>query len=320
MTGDRELLWVFGSILGLLLVATLVGLWLRRRADSLASRTFAEHILVRTRAWWMMCLVFAVAVVAGQITTIILFALLSFLALREFVTVASTSRADHRALFWLFFVVVPVQYALAYVGWYGMFAIFIPVYVFLFVAVRITLAGDCTRFLERVATVQWGLMVCVYCVSHVPAILKLNLPGFEGKSARLLMFLVVTVELCDVLQFIWGKLIGGPKIVPSVSPNKTWSGFLGGVLSASAVGLGLWWITPFTPLQALAIALAISVMGFLGDVTLSAVKRSAHLKDYGQLLPGHGGILDRIDSLCFAAPVFFHVTRYCFSGNPPAGF
>ncbi len=320
MIPERDILIVFTSILALLIVATAAGLWMRRRADALPAKQFAEHIIARTRAWWWMCAIFAIAVIVGDTTTIVLFGIISLLALREFVTVASPARADHRALFWIFFIAAPIQYALIYIGWYGLFAIFLPVYGFMLVAVRIALAGDCKRFLARAATVQWGLMVCVYCVSHVPAILKLNLKNFSQQGPKLLMFFILIVELNDVLQFVWGKSIGRRKIVPSVSPSKTWGGFLGGTLSASLVGLGLWWITPFSPLQAWAIALMIGVMGFLGDVTLSAVKRDANLKDYGSLLPGHGGILDRIDSLCFAVPVFFHITRYFFSATPWAGF
>ncbi len=317
---DRELQIVFGSILGLLLIATAAGWIMRRRAVTPSAQQFADQILARTKAWWIMCVVFVAAVVGGSVTTVVLFGLVSFLALREFVAVASPARADHRALFWLFFLAVPIQYYLVYIGWYGLFAIFVPVYAFQLTAIRITIAQDCERYLERVAKILWGLMICVYCVSYVPAILQLNLKGFAGQNVRLLMYFVVVVECCDVLQFVCGKLLGRRKILPGVSPNKTWEGFIGGVLLAALLGTALSWMTPFSPLQAFAIAAVIGVMGFFGDVTLSAVKRDADLKDYGQLLPGHGGILDRIDSLCFAAPVFFHLTRFYFSGQPLVGF
>jgi phosphatidate cytidylyltransferase len=199
------------------------------------------------------------------------------------------------------------------IDWYGLFSILIPVYAFLFVPIRSALAGDTERFLERTAKIQWGLMVCVYCVSHAPALLMLDLPGFEGRGARLLLFLIVVVQISDVLQYVWGKLLGRHKIAPVVSPSKTWEGFVGGALSATAIGAGLWWLTPYSPRQAALMALLVVLLGFAGGLTMSAIKRDRGIKDYGALIEGHGGILDRIDSLCFAAPVLFHVTRYFWS-------
>jgi phosphatidate cytidylyltransferase len=197
------------------------------------------------------------------------------------------------------------------VEWYGFFAVLIPVYVFLLVPTSLVVVGETQRFLERTATIQWGLMVCVYCLSHAPALLLLDV-DFEGPNALLLFFLVVVVQLSDVFQYIWGKLAGRRKIAPRVSPNKTWEGFVGGVLSATAVGAALWWATPFAPLAAAGMALAICLAGFAGGLTMAAIKRDRGVKDYGTLLPGHGGVLDRIDSLTFAAPLFFHLTRFFY--------
>jgi phosphatidate cytidylyltransferase len=156
-------------------------------------------------------------------------------------------------------------------------------------------------------------MVCVYFVSHVPALLMLDIPGFKGANGRLLLFFVLVVQLSDVLQYVWGKLLGRHKIAPVLSPSKTWEGFIGGVLSASAVGAALWWATPFRPWQAAALSLVITLMGFLGGLVMSAIKRDRGVKDYGSLIEGHGGVMDRIDSICFAAPAFFHLVRYYFT-------
>ncbi len=186
-------------------------------------------------------------------------------------------------------------------------------YVSIFLAVRIVLAGDTERFLERVATMQWGLLVCVYFVSYVPALLTLQIPSFEHQDARLVFFLVAVVQLSDVLQYVWGKSLGRHHIAPAISPNKTWEGFVGGVLSATAIGTAISWATPFSPLQAALMAFVITLMGFSGGLIMSAIKRDRRVKDFGALIEGHGGILDRIDSLCFAAPVFFHLTRYFFA-------
>ena len=248
----------------------------------------------------------------GRVGSIVLFALISFLALREFITLTPTNRADHSALVWSFFVVTPVQYFLVGIEWYGFFSIMIPVYAFLLLATRVVLAGDTERFLERTASINWGLMACVYCVSYAPALLLLDVEGYDAGSGKLLLFLVLVVQASDVLQYIWGKLFGRRPIAPSVSPNKTWEGFAGGVACAVLLGTGLWWATPFNPWQAAAMALLIALMGFAGGLVMSAVKRDRGVKDYGAVIPGHGGVLDRIDSLLFAAPIFFHVTRFFF--------
>jgi len=267
----------------------------------------------RVKAWWIMVAVFGVALIIGDVGSAVLFALVSFFALREFVTLTPTRAGDHRTLFWAFFVVIPLQYLLVWMQWYGLFAILIPVYAFVLLPIRSAAAGDCERFLERSAKIQWGLMVCVYFVSHVPALLMLSIPGYEGQNAKLLLFLVLVVQLSDVLQYVWGKLLGRRKIAPTLSPNKTLEGFIGGVLSATVVGAALWWATPFTPWQAALFALLITLMGFFGGLVMSAIKRDRGVKDYGTLIEGHGGMVDRIDSLCFAAPVFFHLVRFFFT-------
>jgi phosphatidate cytidylyltransferase len=211
----------------------------------------------------------------------------------------------------VFFIVTPLHYYYLGTSWYGMFVIFIPVYAFLVLPVRSALAGDCERFLERTSKIQWGLMVCVYCISHAPAILMLlKIPGFEGQNAKLLFWFVTVVELSDVMQYVWGKLCGRRKIAPTVSPGKTWEGFLGGGATTVAIGASLWWATPFSPLQAAGMAVIVVLMGFAGGLVMSAIKRDRGVKDWGGAIAGHGGFMDRLDSLSFAAPVFFHVTRY----------
>jgi phosphatidate cytidylyltransferase len=310
---DQQTLWVVGGVLALLVVSSLIGWILSRRVATDAGRATVENLNARIRAWWLMVAVFGLALATGGIGSVVLFALTSFMALREFLTLTPTRPGDHRTLFWVFFVILPLQYYLVASAWYGLFSILIPVYAFLFVPLRSALAGDCEHFLERTAKIQWGLMICVYCVSHVPALLMLTIPGYEGQNAKLMFYLVLVAQISDVLQYVWGKTLGWHKIAPSVSPSKTWEGFIGGVLSATLVGAGLWWATPFTPLQSAGMALAITLMGFAGGLVMSAIKRDRGVKDYGNVLAGHGGVMDRIDSLCFAAPVFFHLTRYFFT-------
>ncbi|MBP7950315.1 MAG: phosphatidate cytidylyltransferase [Verrucomicrobiales bacterium] len=306
MTLPREVLQVFGGILAVLLAASATGLVLARVRPG----PTVSNLNSRIRAWWVMSLVFAVALASGRTGATLLFCFMSFLALREFVTLTPSSRADHRALVLEFFLFLPGQYVLVALAWYGLFSIFIPVYAFLLIAVRLAAAGDTEHFLERTAKIQWGLMVCVYCLSHAPMLLTLEIPGYAGRSALLLLFLVVVVQASDVLQYIWGKCCGKRKIAPGLSPNKTVEGFAGGVLSATALGAGLWWMTPFTVWQAALLALLACFMGFLGGLVMSAIKRDRGVKDFGEFIEGHGGMLDRIDSLCFAAPVFFHAVRW----------
>ena len=310
---DKETGWLVGGVLALLVVATLIGQVLRLRVRGEQGAKTIQNLNARTKAWWVMAAVFALAMLTGGIGSCVLFGLISFFALREFITLTPTKIGDHRTLFWVFFVIIPLQYWLVASGWYGLFVILIPVYAFLFVPLRSAMSGDCERFLERAAKIQWGLMVCVYCVSHAPAIFLLKIPGYEGQNGKLLFYFVLIVQISDVLQYVWGKTLGRHKIAPHVSPSKTWEGFIGGIATATLIGAGLWWATPFTPLQSAGMSLAITLMGFAGGLVMSAIKRDRGVKDYGTMIEGHGGVMDRIDSICFAAPVFFHLTRYFFT-------
>src|SRR5262245_50664069 len=310
---DPALLTMLGTILVLLVVASIAGWTLGRVLTNEVARATMKNVNARIRAWWVMAGVFALTLAVGFTGSILLFGVVSFLALREFGTFVPAQRGDHRPLVWPFFVVLPLQYALVWIGWYGLFTILIPVYVSIFLAARAAIGGNTERFLERAAMTQWGLTICVYFVSCVPALLTLRIPGFEGQNARLLFFLVFVVQLSDVLQYVWGKAIGRRPMAPSISPNKTWEGLVGGLICATAAGTAIWWATPFTPFEAAALAATIGVMGSAGGLIMSAIKRDRGVKDFGMLIPGHGGMLDRIHSLRFAAPVFFHLTRYFFA-------
>ena len=313
MNLDPQTLWLFGGMLALLTLASVIGAVLKMRVQGESARRVVDNLNARTRAWWVMCAVFGGALALGRTAPVIMFAFTSFLALREFITLTPTRRADHRALFWSFFIILPLHYWTLGIAWYGLFVILIPVYAFLFIPMRNALAGDTEHFLERTAKTQWGLMLCVYCVSYVPALLMLNVTGTHSGNVRLIFFLVCIAQLSDVLQYVWGKLCGKHPVAPKLSPNKTIEGLIGGGLSAVGVGAALWWSTPFTPLQAAGLAAVIVAMGFFGGLVMSAIKRDRGVKDYGELIPGHGGVLDRIDSLCFAAPVFFHLVRWIWT-------
>lgn len=308
-----DLLVLIAGAAGVLLLASAIGWALALRYSPNGENAAIENLNDRIRAWWVMVLFLSLAFIGGRAGVILLFALCSFAALREFVTLTNAKRADHLSLVAAFFVVLPVQYYLIWIGWYGMYAIFIPVYVFLLLPILSALRGETDNFLIRVAEMQWALMICVFCASHVPALLNLNIPGYEGRNVLLIAFLVVVVQLSDVLQYVWGKLIGRRKIAPRLSPSKTVEGFVGGSLSATAIGAGLWWMTPFSPVGAAVMAFIITIMGFFGGLVMSAIKRDRGVKDWGHAIAGHGGFIDRLDSVVFSAPIFFHLTRYFWS-------
>jgi phosphatidate cytidylyltransferase len=312
MNPDPELLYLAGGVVGLLTLSSLVTrvlIW-KNRGEVTAT---LNNLNRRVTAWWWMVAVFGISMALGKNGLFGLYLLLSFFALREYITLSPLPRGDHRTLTWVFFAILPLHYLFAWAPWYGMFLIFIPVYAFLFIPIRSALAGEVDRFLERTSRIQWGVLTCVYFPSHLPMLLLLPIRGYEGQNAKLLFFVVLVTQMSDVLQYVFGKTMGKHKVAPQVSPGKTWEGLIGGGLTATALGTCLWWATPFSPLMAALMSAVLVVAGFLGGLVMSAVKRSIGAKDWGRGIPGHGGVLDRMDSLIFAAPVFFHLTGYYFA-------
>lgn len=313
MSLESKFLWFFFGIACLLAVGSLVGYVLSRRAKSDGGKATVENLNHRVNAWWGMVIVLFLSYLLGATATVVLFSFISLFALREFITLAPTKRGDHNALFSAFFILIPLQYILIGTHWYSMFTLLIPVYAFLMLPAIAVLSQDTESFLERTSKIQWGVMICIYCISHVPALLLLDLEGFQGQNALLLFYLVFVVQLSDVLQYVFGKLFGKRKVAPLVSPSKTVEGLVGGGLSATLIGGCMFWMTPFSFVESLAMSFVIVLMGFLGGLVMSAIKRSLSAKDWGTMIKGHGGMLDRMDSICFAAPIFFHLTRYFFS-------
>ncbi len=307
---DAQTLSIFVGAASVLAVASIVGWMLKLRYAPEEPHATIDNLNSRIRAWWWMVGILGTAFILGKRGVIVLFALMSFFALREFITLCYTRRGDHMVLLLSFFVALPMQYALIWIDWYGLYSIFIPVYAFLILPIFAALGADTTRFLERASKVQWGLMICVFCLSHVPALMTLNIPGYEGRHLLLIAFLVLVVQGSDVLQYIWGKLLGKHKVAPALSPSKTWEGLIGGVASATALGALIHGITPFTASEAALVAFVVCVMGFFGGLVMSAIKRDRGVKDWGSMIEGHGGMLDRLDSVVFAAPIFFHIVRY----------
>ncbi len=261
------------------------------------------ELKTRCKSWWIMSSIFLVATIFSSKISYIAFALLSFVALRELFTILKLRQEDRAAML-LCYLAIPIQYFFTYKGYMIASLVFIPVFMFVVLPFRLVLVGQTEGIIQSMAVIPTTLMIALFGLSHLG--LLLSLP--EGRG--LLFFLVFLVEMNDVFQFVWGKLFGKYKILPKISPNKTWEGFLGGVLSTTILGVGLRFLTPCSFTQIMLISFFTANAGFIGDVIISSVKRDLHLKDTSTAIPGHGGVLDRIDSLVVAAPVFFHLMYY----------
>lgn len=300
--------------LAVLIVASAVIEWMARHKPS----PLIPELRARIQSWWVMAGLFVLAVAFHRNVSIIFFALVSYLALKEFYTLVHLRIADRRAIL-LTYLAILVQYWWVYIEWYGMFLIFIPVYMFLIIPFRLTIAGETQRFMTSVGKLHWGLMAFVYGLSHLAYLLCLPPPPggfFNAGNQAMLFYVVFLAEFNDVLQFLFGKMLGRHKLAPTISPNKTWEGLLGGLIGTTILAGLLHFLTPMDLLHALGAGLLIGIVGPIGGLVISAIKRDVGVKDSGTLIPGHGGILDRVDSLCFSAPVFFHYVGYFYWTTP----
>jgi len=303
-----DILILSAGVVILLSGFTVLGEALRARQPLGKANPVVETFIQRIHSWWAMVILFAMAVLSGEVAILLLFAFASFAAMREYLTFAYKRQADHLSLALAVFVILPLQYVFVGFGWTGLFTVFIPVYAFLLLPVVSALRQDPNRFLARVSETQWGLMICVFCLSHVPALLHAEWTDSAGRSVLLIVFLVMVVQLGDLLEYFAGRRIGRRRIAPGLSP-KTIEGMVCGVLGAALIGTGLSWITPFGPAGAAAMAALASLTGMFGNLVFAAIKRDKGLKDWSHLIPGQGGFLDQLDSVIFAAPVFYHVTH-----------
>lgn len=295
-------------VLLLLTVATLIVQSLQLIKPQVDFSELAKRIY----SWWMMAGFFFLSLIIHPDASIVLFAITSFLALKEYFTLIHTRIEDHRVLFWAF-VSIPVQYWMVKIHWMAAFLLVIPVYLFLFIPCRLVMTGKTEGLVASMAKIQWGVMAFVFCISHIAYML--NLPAIAsvpGGGKALVLYLVFLTEINDVSQYIWGKLFGRTPIAPTVSPRKTLAGFIGGVVTTMALAVLLRFLSGFDLTMAIASGLLIALAGFIGDLVVSAIKRDMGVKDSSALIPGHGGMLDRIDSLTYTAPLFFHFICYLF--------
>jgi len=294
------------AVFGLLILASVSRLILAAKNPD---KDYTE-LRQRIQSWWWIVGSLFVVLAVSRAAAIAFFGLLSFLALKEFLSIVPTRQADRRVIFWAY-LAIPMQYYWVYIGWYGMFMIFVPVYLFLFLPMRMVLIGETKGFIKSASLLHWAVMLTVFCISHIAYLLRLEPLNARAGSVGLVLFLIFTTQFNDICRYIWGKMLGRHKIILKVSPNKTWEGFIGGLVT---ITLCAGWIapllTPLTRTQGLVAGIIIASSGFIGDVVVSSVKRDLQIKDSGQLIPGHGGILDRLDSLFYAAPLFFHYIYY----------
>lgn len=292
---------VFFAIFVLLCSIVLVGHIIEKRRGQ--SRTI-QALNTRVYSWLWLSIILMIALYAGRLGMVALFFCISFAALREFMTQVYRRRGDHNAVATCFYILLPLQYYFVLTDWYSMFTIFIPIYAFLLLPIIGRLSGDSDHFFERTAKIQWSLMITVFCLSHVPALMTLPIKQFTGKHVLLLLFMIVVVQMGDVFYYIWQRTAG------RMGSRRVGIGATLSVLAASMVAMGLYWITPFNPLQAGMIGLSIALAGFFGSEVMNLLKHNFGIRDWGRMIRGHGGMLDRVDSICFAAPVFFHIVRY----------
>ncbi len=309
-TTNDILLLAIGSF-GILFALTFVGEVLRAREEPGFVNPVLDTYMTRVQSWWGMVAFVGVALLMGKIGVMVLFAFTSFAALREFLTLTTKAQADHMSLALAFFVVLPLQYFFVGMGWDGLYNVFIPVYAFLLLPIVSALRGNANRFLIRVAETQWGLMIAVFCVSHVPALVTIDVVGYADRSVLLIAFLVMVVQFGDLLEYFFGRRIGRTRIAPGLSP-KTWEGVVCGVTCAALIGGLLAWITPFGIFGAMAMAGTASLVGLMGSLVFAAIKRDRGVKDWSHLIPGQGGFVDQLDSVIFAAPIFYHFTKYFY--------
>ena len=304
---------VFGILTAISIVAFVMSLKDTHEDDLHTQKLKEFNGVLRTS--WLMSTVFWTGWTLGETVATVLFGLVAFFALREFITLSPTRQGDHRSLVLAFFVVLPVQFALVITRRFDLVTVFIPVYVFLAIPVVSALANDPQRFLERNAKLQWGIMVCVYGISHVPALMLLKFPNYDGKNAFLVFFLVFVVQSCMIVEYLVGRRLQRPPSAPNVSKSFNWTSWLIAVVAASLLGGLLAGLTPFKPAQAVAMAFIACVSGSLGHLVMKALKRDRGIPNWGKRgvgVTGASGLLDRVDALCFGAPVFFHSVRWYF--------
>ncbi len=297
-----ELLFILCAVFGVLIICSSIFgiISLKNKSDSIS------ELVIRTNSWWKMAIGITVVATAPAIIGTIVLAYVVFVALREMLSIIPLRTADRTVLV-ASYIAIPIQFYLAYKNYYYLFQIFIPLVMFISVSVILVLTGETNRIGRSMAIIPTTLMLTVYMPSHMVLLFHVSVPGFTVGAGGLIIFLIMITAFNDIFQFTWGKLLGKRKILPRISPNKTWVGFIGGVFTSGVLGGALSFLTPLDYINCFYIGLSLSIIGFIGDSIISAVKRDLKIKDTDDLIPGHGGAMDRLDSIVLTTPTFYHL-------------
>lgn len=269
-----------------------------------------NELIERTNSWWVMLLVLTLVVFINREVATVGIALLSLIAFRELSSNLNLRPADRRTLLWCY-IGIPFQFMAAYTQYFDFFVIFIPIIMYIFLSFRTVAHGDIQNITRSLGAIHWCVMLTIFSFSHLAYMLSFpEREGFSAGNGGLILFIILITEINDIFQFTCGKLFGKNKIIPSVSPNKTTEGFLGGMILTTITGYFLNFLLPINTEKTVILTILLCIVGFGGDITLSAVKREHNIKDMGTSIPGHGGMMDRLDSLAFTSVSFFYLIRY----------
>lgn len=262
----------------------------------------------RIKTWWGMLFIFCLATLSNSVVSLLSLMVLAFFALKEYFSMIRTRKADRRLFLWAY-LSIPLQFYWVYIEWYGMFIVFIPVYVFLLLPLPRLINKGTLGFLRSVSATQWGLMLMVFGLSHL-AYFQFASPEY---GAGLVLFLVVLTQLNDAVHYLASIYFGKHKIVPTSNPYLTWEGFACAFVVTTAVSYLIYpHLTPLNPAFGYLSGMLISLSGFFGSLTVSVLKRDLLIGDDDKFAALKKSYLSRIDSLTYTAPVFFHVIRYFF--------
>lgn len=300
-----DLILLLGGIFTLLSICLAFFSWRKKNRPSALSK----ELFLRTRSWTYIVLSLSVVILAPTSIGTLLLAYLSFIAFREMISISGFRAADRTALL-VAYAAIPVQYYFAYTQQLNLFFFFLPIGMAVLIPFILIGTGKTAAIGRSMALIPSILLLTVFMLSYLA--LLLNNDSLGKPTGALLLFVLLTTGLNDVFQFVWGKSFGKRKIIPAISPNKTWEGFIGGIITTACLAYLLRFLTPLTGQQVLLTGLGIGIAGFAGDILISAIKRDLKLKDTGDTIPGHGGIMDRLDSLVLTAPVFYYLLQFFF--------
>lgn len=299
------ILKIIGCGYGLLIFATVISYIFRHLKPQ--NQTFPK-VLKIIGGWWIICALLTFSILLGQHGIVLLFLIASLLGLREYLSVQKLEFVRTPELAAMAVLTV-AHYSFIILGWKNIFLFIVPLMSFIFLPYFFLARRKINGLIQNLWASQSALMLCVYFLSFVPGLVFLNdnptaIRKIDPIAAFL--FLFFTTELNDVFQFISGKLFGKLKLVAEISPNKTVAGFIGGLLCTSILSviiapimleINLW--------QSALLGFCISASGMSGDLMFSSLKRTYNVKDFSDLIPGHGGVLDRLDSMVFTAPTLY---------------